>query len=93
VRSKSRILKGNVSSLGDLPQWNYDGSSTGQAPTESSEVILKPVNYFPDPFRGGENVLVMCEALVWADKARGDLKPADTNFRHFAAKIHEQVKD
>jgi hypothetical protein len=23
-----------------LPKWNYDGSSTGQAPGEDSEVIL-----------------------------------------------------
>jgi hypothetical protein len=24
----------------ELPKWNYDGSSTGQAPGEDSEVIL-----------------------------------------------------
>ena len=26
----------------DLPEWNYDGSSTQQAPGQNSEVILKP---------------------------------------------------
>jgi glutamine synthetase len=27
----------------DLPEWNYDGSSTGQAPGHNSEVIIKYV--------------------------------------------------
>ncbi len=30
--------------------WNFDGSSTGQATTESSEVILKVVSQFNHPF-------------------------------------------
>jgi glutamine synthetase len=29
-----------VSDPQKLPKWNYDGSSTGQAPGEDSEVIL-----------------------------------------------------
>jgi hypothetical protein len=28
----------------ELPEWNYDGSSTGQAPGHNSEVILQYVN-------------------------------------------------
>lgn len=59
MRSKSRTLDNPVTSLESLPMWNYDGSSTGQAKTENSEVILKPVSYYPDPFRGGENLIVM----------------------------------
>ena len=51
LRSKSRTLEKPVQSLSDLPEWNYDGSSTHQATTENSEVILKPVAYFRDPFR------------------------------------------
>lgn len=35
----------------DLPHWNYDGSSTGQAPGHDSEVYLIPRSIFKDPFR------------------------------------------
>ena len=34
-----------------LPKWNFDGSSTGQAKGEDSEVILNPVYVVKDPFR------------------------------------------
>ena len=84
LRSKARTLTQKVNSLADLPDWNYDGSSCYQASTHNSEVILKPVAYFKDPFRGGENLLVMCESWVWADDAFTSKKPANTNFRHFA---------
>lgn len=43
------------------PVWNYDGSSTGQAPHNDTEVELHPVATYNDPFR--ENgLLVLCEA-------------------------------
>jgi glutamine synthetase len=35
-----QTLDGAVSDPQKLPKWNYDGSSTGQAPGEDSEVIL-----------------------------------------------------
>ena len=35
----------------NLPMWNFDGSSTGQAETSKSELLLKPVNIFKDPFK------------------------------------------
>jgi glutamine synthetase len=41
-RSKTRTLpaaKGKA--VGSLPDWNFDGSSTGQAPGDDSEVIIK----------------------------------------------------
>ena len=66
LRSKTRTIrdvKGPVT-LADLPVWNFDGSSTGQAPGEDSEVFLKPAAVFKDPFRGGGNVLVMCETWL-----------------------------
>ncbi|KAM3283582.1 hypothetical protein P3S67_027227 [Capsicum chacoense] len=40
VRSKARTISGPVNDPSKLPKWNYDGSSTGQAPGEDSEVIL-----------------------------------------------------
>jgi len=63
VRSKSRTLvekkEGYVAA--DLPVWNFDGSSTGQAPGDNSDVYLRPAAVFPDPFRGSPNILVLSE--------------------------------
>ncbi|KAM0879661.1 hypothetical protein ACQ4PT_034084 [Festuca glaucescens] len=39
LRSKARTLPGPVTDPSKLPKWNYDGSSTGQAPGEDSEVM------------------------------------------------------
>ncbi|CAN1228542.1 Glutamine synthetase cytosolic isozyme 2 [Linum perenne] len=39
LRSKARTLSGPVSDPSKLPKWNYDGSSTGQAPGKDSEVM------------------------------------------------------
>lgn len=64
LRSKARVLnteKENIT-LDDLPVWNFDGSSTGQAAsTDKSEVLLIPVFLCADPFRGAPHVLVLCD--------------------------------
>jgi len=59
MRSKCRTLPSKITKLDDIPEWNYDGSSTKQATTTKSEVILKPVAFYPDPFREGDNILVL----------------------------------
>ena len=45
--------------LKNVPDWNYDGSSTNQGTTENSEVILKPCALYKDPFRQN-GYLVLC---------------------------------
>ncbi|CAN6484795.1 unnamed protein product [Victoria cruziana] len=40
MRSKARTIAHPVTDPSQLPKWNYDGSSTGQAAGEDSEVIL-----------------------------------------------------
>ena len=93
MRSKSRTLtSGKVNKLEDLPWWNYDGSSTYQAVTHNSEVHLKPVAMYPDPMRGGDNILVMCETYTWADKEFKSQQPANTNFRHFCEPIYKAAE-
>ena len=87
VRSKAKTIVGKVTKVEDCPEWNYDGSSTYQATTEQSEVILKPVALYRDPFRRGDNVLVFCETFNWKNKECKELVPSNTNFRHFATKI------
>jgi glutamine synthetase len=90
LRSKSRTLTKPVNKLEDIPDWNYDGSSCYQASTHNSEVIVKPVAYFSDPFRGGgNNIIVLTETYQWADDQFSVLKPANTNFRHFAKAIFD----
>ena len=41
-----------------LPIWNFDGSSTGQAETKNSELLLKPVNIFRDPTKEYSYIVV-----------------------------------
>ena len=41
LRSKTRVHKGEAF-LSEFPVWNYDGSSTGQASGNDSEVFIKP---------------------------------------------------
>ncbi|KAK4660340.1 glutamate--ammonia ligase [Podospora pseudocomata] len=85
TRSKSRTLdeKEGGYTPDDLPIWNFDGSSTGQAPGDNSDVYLKPVAVFPDPFRLGNNILVLSECID------NDGNPNKYNFRHETAKLME----
>ena len=84
LRSKSRVLD-KYETIGELSLWNFDGSSTGQAPGIDSEVYLKPIRVYLDPFnKDGQlgngkifNHLVLCETIN-ADMKR----PHETNTRH-----------
>lgn len=83
LRSKTRIL-----SDGDEPPiWGYDGSSTNQATGDNSDVVLRPVAVHPDPIRGGDNTLVMCETLLT------DMTPHPTNMRAACADAAEKYAD
>ncbi len=88
LRSKTKILPNldTVSSLEDLPDWGFDGSSTNQAPGDSSDCALKPVSYFPDPIRGAPHILVMCEVFL-AD----GVTPHPTNTRAKLRAVADQV--
>jgi len=84
-RSKSRTLYMNELTLENIPRWNYDGSSTGQAKGSDSEIILHPVSYYNDPFRKsrhrGRNILVMCTTYTPDDI------PLSNNHRHWAEEV------
>lgn len=40
IRSKTMTLENSPSSVADLKEWNFDGSSTNQAPGDNSDVFL-----------------------------------------------------
>jgi glutamine synthetase len=71
LRSKTKVLPNGA----ELPIWGFDGSSTNQAPGSNSDCVLQPVLALPDPIRGGDNKLVMCEVLLT------DMSPHRTNTR------------
>ena len=87
LRSKTKVFDGQLNSLDDLPLWGFDGSSTNQAAGEDSDCMLKPVSYVPNPIRGGDDVLVMCEVM----NADGSVHA--TNSRAHLRKIDEKFKD
>lgn len=87
MRSKCRTVDASKATLADLPSWNYDGSSTGQAPGDDSEVIMKPRAIFKDPFRGGDNILVLTDTYTPAGT------PLPTNTRAAAAAVFEKADD
>lgn len=91
LRSKIRILyisehtyKLNYSriKLEDIPDWNYDGSSTNQASGFNSEIIIKPRAIF-----GTERIYVICDTYT------SDDKPLFNNTRFIANNIFNMKLD
>ena len=83
LRSKTKILDDGA----ELPIWGFDGSSTNQAPGDKSDCVLQPVFSCPDPIRGGDNKLVLCEVLYI------DMTPHVTNTRAACVEIADKYKD
>ena len=80
--------KGKIVPVGEEPPiWGFDGSSTNQAAGEDSDCVLRPVYSVPDPIRGGNHKLVMCEVLLT------DLSPHPTNTRAACAAAAEKYAD
>jgi len=81
LRSKTKIYWGDFDkNKGRLPpKWSFDGSSTGQATTAHSDVILTPYFVCSDPFRPQEDAyLVLCRTEH--DKFIGKLW--DLHYKH-----------
>jgi glutamine synthetase len=80
LRSKTKVVADGA----EPGIWGFDGSSTNQAPGKASDCVLQPAFTCPDPFRGGDNVLVLCEVLLT------DMTPHPTNTRAKLRGIAEQ---
>lgn len=69
-------------SVGNIPHWGFDGSSTYQADGHHSDLVLVPVYTIPDPMGDVQDQLVMCEVM------NPDGTPHATNTR---AKLREMM--
>jgi len=83
LRSKTKVVRDGQ----EPPVWGFDGSSTEQAPGVESDCVLNPVFVRPDPIRGGDNVLVLCEVLTV------DMEPHPSNHRAACVATYERYKD
>lgn len=89
TRSKTKVLNFSTSNLDIslIPEWNYDGSSTNQADSNSNtEVILKPCVLYKDPFRKINDV--QCY-MVFCDTYDVEGNPLKTNTRFNAKQIFD----
>ena len=85
IRSKTKVVYNDK-----LSTWGFDGSSTNQAPGEASDCALEPVFSCPDPIRGGQNKLVLCEVLLpdgspHESNTRFACANSSTKYRHHSA--------
>ncbi len=85
LRSKTKVLDSSYMKDNDFPDWNFDGSSTGQASGQNSEIIIKPRAVFKDPLRSDKSTgyLVLC------DTYNPDGSPALHNNRAWAESVFE----
>ncbi|XP_027204411.2 glutamine synthetase-like isoform X2 [Dermatophagoides pteronyssinus] len=87
LRAKTRTLSFVPKHASELPIWNFDGSSTYQSDGSNADVYLFPVQVYNDPFRGGNNKLVLCETI------RYDKTPTPSNTRHTCNVVMDMAAD
>tara|TARA_R100000008_G_scaffold85899_1_gene77079 strand:- start:8333 stop:9751 length:1419 start_codon:yes stop_codon:yes gene_type:complete len=101
IRSKTRYITINFgteenplpfdSIMTQIPQWTFDGSSTGQSETNDSDLILKPVRFFGNPFSNRQqdsvSYIVLCEVF------NADDTPHETNTRAKLREIVDELSD
>lgn len=75
-RFKTKIVSRELFDPRALPDWNFDGSSTGHTKGTDSDILIKPKSIYPNPFVSYvESYFVMCDC--W----NKDGTPHQTNFR------------
>lgn len=79
------LSNGNI-----IPNWNYDGSSTGQAHGNDSEIIITPRAIYKCPFRGS---IFSCNIIVLCDTYKPDGTPLGNNYRPQAQEIFDEYFD
>ena len=82
LRSKIKVMYNtHIENISDIPEWNYDGSSTDQAEGINSEVIIKPRSLFKENII---HIYVLCD--TYDDQGN----PLETNNRFKSKKIFDK---
>lgn len=86
LRSKVKVLSEWDGTLQKLPVWNFDGSSTAQAPGDNSECILQPIRFYKF---AQDHYFVLCEVM----DIDGNPHPSNTRhiFRELCSESPEEV--
>ncbi|CAD7690170.1 unnamed protein product [Nyctereutes procyonoides] len=87
LHCKTWTLGSEPKGVEELPEWNFDGSSTFQSEGSNSDMYLVPAAMFHDPFCKDLNKLVFCEV------SKCNRKPAETNLRHTCKWIKDMVSN
>lgn len=96
-RSKIRILelydegRSAKEVLEQIPEWNYDGSSTEQATGDKSEVVLRPCACFKYPLIGG--VFFKLKYVVLCETYTPEGEPLPNNHRPWAKAIFDKYPE
>lgn len=95
IRMKSRTIESDSESIDcepDIPTWNYDGSSTGQAPSDGdTEVTLVPVYIKSSPYIPDKPYSRIVIAVCATYYSNG--KPLPNNHYHFANEVFSQKQE
>ena len=93
LRSKTRVMalkdSMNIDCIVKDPmrwEWSFDGSSTGQATGTDSDVLIRPVALYLNPFYKGMNSAMAQAWLILCDCYNKDGTPHATNARTRCAK-------
>jgi glutamine synthetase len=85
-RSKVRTILHENFRTPEFPDWDYDGSSTGQADGNSSEITIHPVFTCDNPLSNTRDNHIMYSKLVLCETLNVDGTPTVSNTR---AQAHE----
>jgi len=102
LRSKVRVVDGSDLDIDNIPDWNFDGSSTCQAKGNDSEIILKPcatfnTNYDMYGYSDFEymnhinDFEYMNHILVMCETYTPDGIPSPSNHRVYADRVFNQA--
>lgn len=88
-KTKFLYLEKKECTLNDFPKWTFDGSSTGQADTNNSDLLLQPVKFF---IYDNTNKYLTKHYLLLCEVLNSDESPHKTNNRFNFCKIIEETK-
>lgn len=99
TRSKTKIMHNTKITEKDdilnIPVWTFDGSSTGQSDGPRSDLIIKPIKLYRDPFRIYKNDTDICYTalLVLCEVYDENNVPHCTNNRYKCLETHNKTLD